>query len=261
MASITPRFSLRLRFKKLGEAIRGSVGTAGDGVDGSLPAVQEFDPTVQRDDGGSVGGYAVNVDIAAAFMANWNAEEQRHGCEDADDSEGLELSSRPPSPPGSPLTPLPSDDEDDPPGLALDNNLGSTQPSPQPPSTEPPFAQPSSAQPPSADCETTLPTADPSEHTLNSDERHRKAHKKHKKQLRRQAAAKALYPSLEPPPRRSVGRVHREIHQKQINYDAKQLKIARGGFIGTRSTSTSKRNDSVRKLHAMGFRLIPWDGR
>jgi hypothetical protein len=57
-------------------------------------------------------------DIETAFYKSWVTEDQRHHVGDADDSDGLELSSRPPSP----LTSILSDGGND---LAVDSSPGS----------------------------------------------------------------------------------------------------------------------------------------
>lgn len=168
------------------------------------------------------------------------SEDARHDTEsgDADDAEGLELSSNPPSP----LTPLPPWFESDYPDVDAD----------------PLLLSPSIAVAPEPAPANDTPTLTSSE--VRRQER-KKLYDKGKKKAKRQNKA-ATRNNLSPAgyvPKQATVKKHATFDKSEANWDAKNLNVAKGGWIGKRMNARRKvlGLDDLRK---MKYRHVPWNG-
>lgn len=212
--------------------------------------------------------------------AAWLSEDARHETDmgDADDSEGLTLSSNPPSP----LTPLPS---------WFDSNLPNPDlepaflPPPLVESQEPQSpltpsalseeealgadisalaldagpAAPQHLSPPDESIERTAPPSIPD----GGHEKKRRGAHRNKLKARKRREEAACRDGLEAGayvPKASTVKKHADFGKSQAFYDAKDLSAAKGAWIGARLPRGRRKPHTIAELRRRQFKYIPWNG-
>lgn len=217
-----------------------------------------------------------NVHSEEAFddllASSLESEDARHGTEsgDADDAEGMLLSSNPPSP----LTPLP-------PWLESDLPNPDAEPLLLPPSSNPP--SPLTPLPEWLGCDLPDPDADPlllpppvpppvaapdapATRPLTAGAARRASNKKaydkgkKKAQRCRTASAKNNLNAGGYVPKAATLKKHSAFDKSSANWDAKNLNVAKGGWIGKRKAGSQGRVLGLEELRRMKYRHIAWDG-
>lgn len=193
--------------------------------------------------GGELGSVLTEEAFEILLGSSLECEDVRHDTldGDADDAEGMPLSSQPPSP----LTPLPPWFDSDLPNPDLDP-LALAEPS---------GAAYNSDEPPAS---TTSQTEPPLSHTSQK----KRAYDKARKQAKRQGQASSR-DTLSPggyAPKQSTVKKHAGFDKSSANFDAKNLNVAKGGWIGKRATGGRGKLLGLDDLRRLKYRHISWTG-
>lgn len=204
--------------------------------------------------------------------AAWLSEDARHGTDagDADDSEGLPLSSNPPSP----ATPLPSRFDSDLPNPDVDRLFL------PPPSFEVKDESDYSGDEITAfllsddvDATEHIPAASGSKHPeatsaasvpVGEREKMRKKVARNKRKARKrreEAESKGVLDAGAFAPKAASIKKHAAFKKSRAaHYDAKDLSVAQGAWVGTRMPRGRKTPHTIADLRRNQFKFIPWTG-